>query len=56
METQNVVSNSSDQVGSNPATSDTTVTAGGATPTLTPVVAPKVSGWSCSRCCRDGNR
>jgi hypothetical protein len=40
MATNQVVQNSNDQVGSNPATSDTTVTAGGATPTLTPVVAP----------------
>jgi hypothetical protein len=41
METQQVAQNSSDQVGSNPATSNTTVTAAGATPTPAPVVAPK---------------
>ena len=41
MATQQVVQNSSDQVGSNSATSNTTVTAAGATPTPAPVVAPK---------------
>jgi hypothetical protein len=41
METTNVIPNSSDQVGSNSATSNTTVTAAGATPTPAPVVAPK---------------
>jgi hypothetical protein len=41
METTQAVSNSSDPVGSNPATSTTTVTAAGATPTSAPVVAPK---------------
>ncbi len=41
METQQVVPNSSDQVGLNPATSNTTMTAAGATQTPAPVVAPK---------------
>src|SRR5580700_9390510 len=41
MATEQVVQNSSTQVGSNPATSNTTVTAEGATPTSAPVVAPK---------------
>jgi hypothetical protein len=41
METQNVVPNSSDQVGSSSATSNTTVTAAGATPAPAPVLAPK---------------